>query len=372
MSKLFLFSLLISAACLLPAPVPSTASGAMSFAAVGPPVEQSSTTVRVKCDQGDSINSALSKQQNALSLVIEVSGICHENVVVNRDRVTLRGTDPARDGVNAVQNTDFIDAAVWIREAHRITVENLKLTGGFSGLLATNVSTPVLRVINCRMEDNRVGMLVQSSIVEASNSTLGPNDGVNAEVFLGSRLACLNCTLADPQVGAPSGANKTNVIVSASRLVLNQSTLTSGGIQSDQAVVIVSDSDLEAAASNLVGLSTTGGSTVSLTRVQLTGQMVFNQKTSVQLFGVTQLPGTLGTPPNQANHNTFVRVATAPSATGSVVSDVGAFVLNDFTNLALLDASKVAGLGCNSGSNAFCSNPANVTGTSNCGLCPKP
>ncbi|HKO44927.1 MAG TPA: hypothetical protein VJU84_16740 [Pyrinomonadaceae bacterium] len=372
MSKLFVLAFLFSAVCLLSAPAPSIAGGAPHFATVGPLADPTSVTVTVKCAKGDSINSALSKYQGARSLVVEISGMCHENVVVNRDRVTLRGTDPATDGIDAVENTDFIDAAVWVREAHRVTLENLKLTGGFGGLLATNVSTPLLRVINCRMEGNRFGALVQSSIVEANNSSLGPNDGVNAEVFLGSRFICLNCTMTDPQVNAPSGANRTNVIVSASRLVLNQSTLTGGGIQSEESLVMASDSTIEAAASNLQGLGTTGGSTVSLTRVQITGQLVFNQNTSVQLFGVTQLPGAAGTPPNQANHSTIVRLANAVSPTGNVASDVGLFNLNDFSNLSLLDSSEVAGLNCNSGSNAFCSNPANVGGTSNCGLCPKP
>jgi hypothetical protein len=264
-----------------------------------------------------------------------------------------------------------VDAALWVREAHVVTLENLKLTGGFGGLLATNVSTPVLRVINCRMEGNRVGMLAQASIVEVSNSVFGPNNAANAEVFVGSRVACLNCTMTDPQASAPPGTNRTNVIVSASRLVLNQSTLTGGGIQSEKSIVNASDTNIEAGASNSPALGTSGGSTVSLTRVQLTGQLVFNQKTSVQLFGVTQLPGASGPLPNQANHSTFVRVASISSPTGVIASDVGPFVLNDFSNLALLDNSKTVGLSCNSGSNAFCAVPANA-GASNCGLCPKP
>lgn len=359
MSKLFALTLLFAAVCLLAAPAPPLAGAAS---------DQSLVTVKVRCDKGDSINSTLSKQLDARSLVVEISGICHENVVVARDRVTLRGTDPEIDGIDAVESTGFMDAALWVKSAHGVVVENLKLTGGFGGLLATNVSTPILRVTNCRLEGNRVGMLAQASMVEANNSVFGPNDSVNAEIFLGSRVACLSCTLANPQAGAPPGGNRTNVIVSASRFVLNQSTMTSGGIQSDEAIVIATDSTIEAAASNLLALGTTGGSTVSLTRVELAGQLVFNQKTSVQLFGVTQS----GAMPNQANHSTFVRVASAASPAGPVASDVGGFTLNDFSNLALLDASKVASLLCNSGSNAFCAVPNNVTGTSNCALCPKP
>ncbi|MBI2835747.1 MAG: hypothetical protein HYX76_15105, partial [Acidobacteria bacterium] len=82
---------------------------------------QTSATVKVKCAQGDSINKAIGQHPNAESLVVEISGMCSENVVVTRDRVTLRGTDPAGDGIQAALNASQIDAALWVKGAHLVT-----------------------------------------------------------------------------------------------------------------------------------------------------------------------------------------------------------------------------------------------------------
>jgi hypothetical protein len=101
--------------------------------------------------------------------------------------------------------------------------------------------------------------------------------------------------------------------------------------------------------------------------------MGFGQSTSAQLNGVTQTPGALR---NGVNNSSFVGIADASPATGgppSIASDVRGFNLNNFSNLSLFQTSQVSGnLNCSSGGNAFCAMPANVSGTSNCGLCPKP
>lgn len=61
---------------------------------------------------------------------------------MTRDRVTLRGVDPEVDGISAAEDLGESDAALWVRGAQFVTVENLKLTGGFNGLVATEVSLP--------------------------------------------------------------------------------------------------------------------------------------------------------------------------------------------------------------------------------------
>src|SRR6185503_4060518 len=91
--------------------------------------EKTTTTVKVDCAKGDTINAALASNPKVQRLTIEISGMCHENVVVTRDRVTLRGSDPAHDGIQAAENTEFTDAALWVRAAALFTVENLTLTG---------------------------------------------------------------------------------------------------------------------------------------------------------------------------------------------------------------------------------------------------
>lgn len=338
---------------------------------------QPPATVSVDCAKGESINKALTKNSSAQSLTVEIEGLCHENVVVTRDRVTLRGSDPVTDGIAAVENTEIIDAAVWVRGAQLVTLENLKLTGGFSGLLATNATPSQLRVINCRLEGNSAyGMQLQTSLVEADNSVFGPNGNINAGIFASSRFLCSNCTLADPQGVGPLGALRHNVLMfAASRILFDNCTLTNGGILSDDSLVLVTDSSIEQFAPNGGSLNANSASSVVLTRVQVKGVMRFNQGTNTQLLGVTQTP-VAGTPPNSVDDNAFVRVADASPAAGgppSIPTVVLGFQLRNFSNFSLLQTSQISGnLNCSLGANAFCSTPASVSGTSNCGLCPKP
>ena len=345
----------------------------LSSPALQPPV-----TVSVDCAKGESINKALAKSAQEQSLTVEIEGLCHENVVVTRDRVTLRGDDPATDGIAAVAHTESIDAAVWVRGAHLVTLENLKLTGGFSGLLATDANLPHLRVINCRLEGNMAyGMQLETSLVEVDNSVFGPNGNINAAVFGSSRFQCSNCTLADPQGSGPLGALRLNVIMFASsRILFDNCALTNGGIQSDDSLVLITDSSIEQFVPNGGSINATSASTVVLTRVQVKGVMRFSQGTNTQLLGVTQTV-VAGGPPNSVDDNAFVRVADASPAAGgppSIPSVVLGFQLRNFSNFSLLQTSQISGnLNCSMGANAFCSTPATgVSGISNCGLCPKP
>src|SRR2546421_7953048 len=132
--------------------------------------DKPSLAVRVDCVKGESVNDAISKNQTAQSLFVETSGLCHENVVITRDRVTLHGTDPDNDGIEADDDAENTDAAVWVRGAQHVALENLKLTGGFSGLTATDGTRPTILVTNCRLEGNSAyGMQLEAARVGAND-----------------------------------------------------------------------------------------------------------------------------------------------------------------------------------------------------------
>jgi hypothetical protein len=332
-------------------------------------------TVAVNCHKGESINKALTKHANAASLLVEIDGMCQENVVVTRDRVTLRGSDPASDGVEAAGDAEQTDAAVWVRGAQLVTIENLKLTGGFSGLLATDVGVPFLIMNNCRLEGNiQWGAQLEVALLTAEDTTFGPNARFSVGVFAGSRFECRGCTLTL----APASTVRDNLVVlSASQALLTDTALVNGGINVGNSVVALTDSSVQAfpgASSLLAGAS----STVGMVRTQVEGPMRFNQGTTATLSGVTQTPGPA---PNVADDTSFVKIGNAgpacpapPCAPGPPVpSNVLGFNLSNFSNASLLNTSQVTGnLNCALGANAVCTTPANVSGTSNCGLCPKP
>jgi hypothetical protein len=332
---------------------------------------KTSKTVRVDCGRHESINAALTSNPKAVNLVVEISGMCNENVVVTRDRVTLRGANPATDGIRAVAAIETTDAAVWVRDAQLVTIENLTLTGGQSGLVATNASEPFLWVRGCRLEGNAsYGVRLETnSLVEMEDTVLTSNGFFNGAVFAASNLRLTRCTLSNVQ-STPTA----NLLVygGGSYLLMNATTLTNGGIVSNNALLLISDSTIHAPP-NSPSMQANGQTFGSLTRVELDGPLSLGQGANLTLLGVTQLPS--GTP-NSLSDASFVKVGDAPAAAAgqpSVPSALLGFNLGHFSDLSLTQSSQINGnLACGSGANAWCSNPANVSGTSSCLLCPKP
>ena len=78
-------------------------------------------TVKVDCFKGKSINAALNANKNVDELTIEIDGICYENVIVDRDNVTLRGINLYENG----EPEDGIEAAS-MDEGDRIHLSPLR------------------------------------------------------------------------------------------------------------------------------------------------------------------------------------------------------------------------------------------------------
>jgi hypothetical protein len=243
-------------------------------------------------------------------------------------------------------------------------------------VLATDTHLTHLRLFNFRLEGNSAyGAQLQNSLMEATDTTFANNGNINAGVFGGSRLGCTRCTFADPQGSGPLGTLRNNILAfTANRLVFTECTLTNGGIQSDDSLVLVTDSTITAFVPGGQSVWAFGASSVVLTRVQLSGSVNFSQGTNVQLLGVTQTASP--TPFNLVDDNAFVRIGDASPAAGgppSISSVMRSLTIRNFSNLSLLQTSEISGnLNCSIGANAFCTNPAKVSGASTCGLCPKP
>lgn len=324
-------------------------------------------TVNVDCPQ-NKIQRALERHPNVETLIVEIRGMCDENVVLTRDRVTLRGADPASDGIRAVTALTQIDAALWVRGARNVTVQNLKLTGGYTGLLATEVSTPQLSVLNSRLEGNSFwGVTLEATYMRAEDTFFGSNPGYNAGVFDAATLACTRCTL----IG--TGARGNLIGLSSARVLFFDSSLSSGSLSGDNSSVLLVDSTIDAPVAPHLTLDWRH-SQVTVTRVQIGGAMRLTQGSYVQLQGVTQSASPVF---NLVDGNTFVSIADASPALGgppSIQSSVLGFSLRNFSNASLLQTSQIVGnLNCSLGANAVCPTPANISGiTSGCSACIKP
>jgi hypothetical protein len=152
--------------------------------------------IDIDCTDGDSINKALDKRDT--ELIINITGICIEDVVVRRDRVTLRGTDPALDGIRAATVDDPYGAALFIRGGRRVNVENLQLTGARSaGLLIEDVRRSTM-LRNLRIEGNQeVGLRLSNSLVAGFDLSITGNGLAGVGLSETAYLRCDDCTIAD-------------------------------------------------------------------------------------------------------------------------------------------------------------------------------
>jgi hypothetical protein len=332
--------------------------------------EKTSATAKVNCAKGDSINAALASDLKAHSLTIEITGMCRENVVVTRDRVTLRGTDPAQDGIQAVENTELTDAAVWVRTAALARIENLTLTGGFSGLLGTNANLPSIQLTNCRLSGNRnFGIQLENSLANAADTAFeGASSSIPAGIFLSSRLGCVRCTFTS------AGSTAVMTVINGFAQIGQQSAFSGGPIRGEGSTINIADSTMASSSPGVPAINAISSSVI-LTRTEILGRMFFGQGTNTMLNGVTQTG--IGMQPNEASFGSTVIIASAGQPTGGpplIDTYLAHFTLSNFANLVLNQASTIDGdLICRTGSNAHCANPAgSVTGATNCGLCPKP
>jgi hypothetical protein len=148
-------------------------------------------TIWVDCTKGQSINKAL--ENLSTPLVIEIRGMCSEQVLVERSGVTLHGSDPTLDGILAPEPVALRIAPPGERGLS-VTVENLTLQGlRVDGGWANYVN-------NCRITGagwaswKAVGVtaagLVMTDVVVTGNW-----GGVYAQA--GGELNCTGCVIKD-------------------------------------------------------------------------------------------------------------------------------------------------------------------------------
>jgi hypothetical protein len=297
-------------------------------------------TVFVDCDKGnnDAITKAL--KTKAVELTIEISGICVEDVEINRTNVIMRGTDPLVDGIRS-DPAGLMRQALSLRNVSIVTIENLQLTGASNGI-SINDSFAV-NVVNCRLENNTfAGAIVgtASGSISFSNMVVAaPAPPAGARLIRGilitngSSASCFNCTIDDYREAllVSTGAN----------LFGNGGTYnaTSGALQ------------LGATASAFVRDATFDG------RIRM-----FDHRVAT-LFNVTQI--------NSPFDNDLCQGSSLiASGATALFGDTNA---SEFTKVTLNASTSMSGtMTCFSGSDAFCDNPLSVTTGSNCGQCANP
>ena len=285
----------------------------------GAPVPPSAT-VQVDCAAGDSITEALATP--AIELTIEIDGFCSEDIEIRRDLVTLRGKneDPGQDGIHGATPAvslggtgigEIFESVVLVRAGSGVHFADLFIGEG---------------------QANRPGVAIsENAVVTLSNTRVENNPGFGVGAFAGAVLFIEDSTVT---------GNGTNAVVAAS-----------------SGQVFVASSDLSG------GVVSFNNGILRMTGGLLNGVIVSVMSGTVQFSGVSQTG-----PLILVNGNSSLR------ALGGSVLDVTLFALvDDFSNFVLREGSTLSSdLLCSSGGDAFCDVPADVSGVSTCGLCPKP
>jgi hypothetical protein len=148
--------------------------------------------ILVDCAAGQSINDALAKLPSGKRAVLTIRGTCVENVVVNRDDVTLRAEAPGAgvSGPAAEANRSAI-----VVEASRVMLDGLTVTGPWNGIVGVGAAR--LTIQNCTVSGvGRTGIVFfhnSNGLVEGCSVTGSARDGVAIEA---ASAAITNSTIS--------------------------------------------------------------------------------------------------------------------------------------------------------------------------------
>jgi len=127
-------------------------------------------TVEVDCSRGQTIAKALDRGDVDKPLVVVVRGICNENVVIDRDDVTLLGNSSG-DGVTGL---DPSKDTILVEGARRVVIENLTVSGGSNGITFVQGSSGT--VDTCTVQNTGGhGIRIEGGSATVMNSTISFN-----------------------------------------------------------------------------------------------------------------------------------------------------------------------------------------------------
>lgn len=324
--------------------------GAAPLAAQKPP-----KVMDIDCADGDSINRAVSRRYR--ELIINIKGICVEDVVVARDRVTLRGTDPAVDGIQAASTDDPYGAALFIRGGREVTVENLQLTGGrHAGLAIEDVRrSTILR--NLRIEGNKeVGLQASNSLVMGFDLSITGNGLAGVGISETAYFRCQDCTIADN----PAAGQGFGVLASAGAMM----TLTRGSVSAEFPLSFRFNSVADVNGTTVSGylaIHATGNANFKVRNATIDGSILADDHSLIDLRGSQQVF-------NPAPGGNVITGDSQMTVTAGTML-IGDTVFDEFSNGIFSRRASLEELVCSTNSDAACTADVSKS-SSTCASCP--
>ena len=188
----------------------------------GPPGH--TNTFTVDCNRHQTISDAIARGDERRPLVVNVRGTCREFVAITRANVTLRG-DPSAEIVAPNQQGDLVTVS-----ADRVTLQDLTLTGGLTGLYQDH--QPTFAAQNVVIQDTSgVGVRVRVGDARLIGCTVQRSGGIGVTVVRGGTAILSNGSqvldsagpgISAAQHGVVSLANSTVMRSGAEGIVLSE------------------------------------------------------------------------------------------------------------------------------------------------------
>ena len=160
-----------------------------------PRVAGASTTL-VDCGKGKSLQAAVDGAERGA--VIEVRGLCHENVRIEGKAVTLRGSDANVDGIRGAAPPvgSVVNGVLTIVYSDGTHVENLSIENGTQA--GVQLFYAQVTMDDCRVSSNTAGGIRASagSSLAGNRLVLANNGGNGLLANRGSGAFCVECELS--------------------------------------------------------------------------------------------------------------------------------------------------------------------------------
>lgn len=152
-----------------------------------------SRTTSVNCNTGQKINTALRRQLPGGGLVVNITGVCTENVVITTDGVVLRAAAPGA-GITAADATRDV---VFIDGGRRIELEGLVISGGTRGVNAFRGAS--VEVDTCTVQGSSITGITSGygATIFMDNSTVQTSGGDGVLAATHGTVVVTNSTVSN-------------------------------------------------------------------------------------------------------------------------------------------------------------------------------
>lgn len=322
----------------------------------------------VSCATGDSLQKAIDK--SADDATIEVRGLCNENVRIEGRRLTLRGVDPAADGIRGVAADPPVTAALEIWYSGLVRVENLSIRN--PGGIGLGVWYSAAEVRNCQVTGNAtMGVhLSSASFLNGTELDISDNGRQGLNVQRNSLAFCRGCRLENNATWA-AVANFGGLLSVLDGVITGGRGITAlNGSYAD--VDCVSEDHPHPCSVNVTATAAlaSNDSTAAMWGAgPFAGQLAAFDRGEIYLFGAQQTATGVG-PSGNPRSNVFEYFSTLvveprfdAAGAGHQGQLAGATHINTFSRALLIDGTAVNGsLSCTSAGDAWADAGVTVSG----------